>query len=358
VFDLIAALRAERASGKKFDHLRRVATLRSRIAEDSMMKIGYLIWGMLVMGLAAFGADLRIGIIGCDTSHVIAFTEVLNNQQAKGHVPGGKVVAAFRGGSPDIPSSANRVEEYSAKLKEQYGVRFYDTIEELCENVDAVLLESVDGRPHLEQAKPVIKARKPVFIDKPMAGSLREVIEIFELAKKAKVPVFSSSSLRFAKNAQAARNGAIGKVSYAETYSPCSLEPHHPDLFWYGIHGVEALFTVMGTGCQSVQRGTTADGKIEVAGTWSRGRKGVFREDKGYRGGAKGPKGEMEVGSFDGYEPLVAAIMEFFQTGIAPVKPAETIEMFAFMEAADESKRRGGAPVKIKTIINQAKAHR
>lgn len=322
------------------------------------MKISSLALGILLSGLAAFGADLRLGIIGCDTSHVIAFTEVLNNPKAKGHVPGGKVVAAFRGGSPDIPSSANRVEEYSTKLKEQYGVRFYDTIEELCEHVDAVLLESVDGRPHLEQVRPVIKARKPVFIDKPMAGSLRDVIEIFELAKKAKVPVFSSSSLRFAKSSQAARNGAIGKISYAEAYSPCSLEPHHPDLFWYGVHGVEALFTVMGTGCQSVQRGTTADGKIEVVGTWDKGRKGVFREDKGYRGLAKGSKGEMDVGAFDGYEPLVAAIMQFFQTGIAPVRPAETIEMFAFMEAADESKRRGGTPVKIKEVIKQAKARR
>ena len=221
---------------------------------------------MLLTSLAALGADLRIGIIGCDTSHVIAFTEVLNNPQAKGHVPGGQVVAAFRGGSLDIPDSANRLEEYSTKLKQQYGVKFYDSIGEMCENVDAVLLESVDGRPHLEQVKHVLKARKPVYLDKPMAGSLRDVIEIFELAKKAKVPLFSASSLRFAKNSLAARNGEIGKITYAETYGPCSIEPHHPDLFWYGVHGVESLFTVMGTGCQTVQRGKAADGKIEVTG--------------------------------------------------------------------------------------------
>jgi hypothetical protein len=322
------------------------------------MKTGFLALGILVSGLAAFGADLRLGIIGCDTSHVIAFTEILNNPQAKGHVPGGKVVAAFRGGSPDIPDSVNRLEEYATKLKEHYGVKFYDSIDELCANVDAVLLESIDGRPHLEQVKPVLEARKPVYIDKPMAGSLRDVIEIFKLAKKAKVPVFSSSSLRFAKNSQAACDGAIGKITYAETYGPCSIELHHPDLFWYGVHGVEALYTVMGTGCQTVKRGKTADEKIEVIGTWGRGRKGVFREDKGFHGLAKGAKGEMGVGDFDGYAPLVAAIIKFFQTGVPPVKPAETIEIFAFMEAADESKRQGGAPVKIKDIIKQAKADR
>jgi predicted dehydrogenase len=301
----------------------------------------------LVWGLAARGADLRIGIIGCDTSHVVAFTETLNNPEAKGHVAGGKVVAAYKGGSPDIPASSTRVEGYSKTLREKYGVKFYDSIGEMCNDVDAVLLESVDGRPHLEQVRPVLQARKPVFIDKPMAASLKDVIEIFRLAREAKVPVFSSSSLRFSRNTLAVRNGLIGRVTYAETCSPCELEPHHPDLFWYGVHGVESLFTVMGTGCQTVQRGTTPDGKIEVIGTWSGGRRGVFREAKDYHGLVKGEKGEAAVGSFDGYEPLVAAIMKFFQTGEAPVKPEETIEIMAFMEAADKSKAEGGAVVKI-----------
>ena len=303
---------------------------------------------ILVWNATTWGADLRIGIIGCDTSHVVAFTETLNNPEAKGHVPGGKVVAAYKGGSPDIPSSISRVEGYSKTLREKYGVKFYDRIEAMCKDVDAMLLESVDGRSHLEQARPVLHARKPVFIDKPMAASLQDVIEIFRLAREAKVPVFSSSSLRFARNTQAVRDGLIGKVTYAETYGPCEREPHHPDLFWYGVHGVESLFTIMGTGCQTVQRQSTPDGKIEVVGTWSDGRKGVFREDQDFHGLAKGEKGETAAGSFDGYEPLVAVIMKFFQTGVAPVKPEETIEIIAFMEAADESKNKGGAQVRLR----------
>lgn len=310
--------------------------------------------GLILCTATALASGLRIGIIGCDTSHATAFTEILNNPNAKGHVPGGKVVAAFKGGSPDIESSWSRVDGYANTLREKYGVKFYDTIEEMCWNVDAVLLESVDGRPHLEQVKPVLKLRKPVYIDKPVAGTLADTLEIYRLAKKAKVPLFSSSSLRFGSNTIAARNGAIGRVMYAETTSPCSLEPHHPDLFWYGVHGVESLFTVMGTGCHTVQRGTTADGRIEVVGLWHGERKGVYREAKGYGGMAKGEKGEMSVGGYDGYAPLVAEIMKFFQTGIAPVTPEETIELFAFMEAADESKRRGGAPVKIKDVLRKA----
>src|SRR5262245_55824037 len=232
------------------------------------MKLLLTIVGVGVFTINIMAADLRVGIIGCDTSHVPAFAEAMNNPKGKGHVAGAKVVAAFRGGSLDIPSSANRLDDYSNKLKDQYGVKFYDTIEELCQNVDAVCIESLDGRPKLEQIKPVLKAGKPVYLDKPMAASLRDVIEIFRLAKEAKVPIFSSSSLRFASNSVAVRNGLIGKVNYAETSSPCELERHHPDLFWYGVHGTEALFTVMGTGCQSVQRGKTADGKIEVTGEW------------------------------------------------------------------------------------------
>jgi predicted dehydrogenase len=301
--------------------------------------------------LTVTGADLRIGIIGCDTSHVVAFTETLNNPDAKGHVSGGKVVAAYRGGSPDIPESQKHLAEFAPKLSDKYGVKFYDSIAALCTNVDVVCLESLDGRPHLDQAKVVIAAGKPLFIDKPMAGSLREAAEIFKLAAVARVPVFSSSSLRFAKNTQAVRSGAIGPVRYAETYGPCEIEPHHPDLYWYGVHGVEALFTVMGTGCQTVQRGVTTNGLIEVVGLWPGGRKGIFREDKNFHGRAEGEKGEMPVGAWDGYVPLVEAIMKFFQTGIAPVKPEETLEIFAFMEAADESKKQGGAPVKMQDLL-------
>ena len=301
----------------------------------------------------AGAADLRIGMIGLDTSHVPAFAGILNDPTAKGHVAGAKIVAAFKGGSADIESSYKRIDGFTKTLTEKYGVKLYDSIEEMCKNVDAVMIESVDGRPHLDQARPVIKAGKPLFLDKPMAGSLKDVLELFRLAKEAKVPVFSSSSLRFAKAAQAVRNGSIGTVKYCEATSPASLEKTHPDLFWYGVHGCESLYTVMGRGCETVKRGKTADGMIEVTGTWAGGRTGIFRESKTYSGIAKGDKGEAVIGAYDGYAPLVVEVIKFFQTGIAPVSPEETIELFTFMEAADESKRQGGAAVKISDVLKK-----
>ncbi len=317
-----------------------------------MKTITSLLAATLVLTTATcFSADLRIGLIGLDTSHVIAFTKTLNDPKDKNHVAGAKVVAAFKGGSKDIESSWSRVDKYTEQLQKDFGVKIVDSIEELCKQVDAVMLESVDGRPHLEQARPVIKAGKPLFIDKPMAGSLRDALEIFRLAKECKVPVFSSSSLRYGKATQAVRNGSVGKVLNAWTSSPVNLEPHHPELFWYGIHGVESLFTVMGAGCETVKRGTTSDGRIEVTGTWSGGRTGIFREgshakgQKPYGGTAKGENGEAEIGAYDGYAPLLVEVIKFFQTGVSPVPERETIEILAFMEASDESKKLSGEPV-------------
>lgn len=284
---------------------------------------------------------LRIGMIGLDTSHVVAFTELFNNPDNPKHVPGGRVIAAFKGGSPDVEASATRVDRFTATLVDDYGVRFYDTIEELCRHVDAVMLESVDGRPHLAQAIPVLRARKPMYIEKPMAASLADAREIFRLAAVHDTPVFSSSCLRFAETTQAVRRGSIGRVHYCETYSPAKTEPHHPELFWYGIHGCEALYTVMGTGCRRVKRELTADGKIQVTGFWSGNRFGVFRE--GRNGGfAIGEKGRAEVGNHERYHGLLREVIAFFRSGEPPVEPAETLELLAFMEAAEESRRRGG----------------
>src|SRR4051794_27040533 len=115
--------------------------------------------------------SLRAGIIGLDTSHAVAFTQLLNDPHSKGELAGVRVVAAFPGGSPDIPSSRDRVGGYTKDLREKYGVEIVDSIEDLLKKVDVVLLESVDGRPHLAQARPVFQAHKPVFIDKPVAGT-------------------------------------------------------------------------------------------------------------------------------------------------------------------------------------------
>jgi predicted dehydrogenase len=299
---------------------------------------------------------LRAGIIGCDTSHVVAFTDLINKPDASGPLADVEVTVAYPGGSQDIPASRDRIPGYVEQLRKK-GVTIVDSLERLADESDVILLESVDGRPHLEQFKAVARG-KPVFIDKPAAASLADVIRIFRHAEATNTPVFTSSSIRFIADVQSlAKEDAVGELLGCETTGPMHIESHHPDLFWYGVHGAEALFTVMGRGCQKVSRTDTKSSSL-VVGTWRDGRIGTYR---GMKVGAGvfgvtlyGMKGVAHKSGFSGYEPLVNVICEFFKTGKPPIDKDETIELFAFMEAADESKRQGGAAVSVADVLKKA----
>jgi predicted dehydrogenase len=300
--------------------------------------------------------EIRVGIIGTDTSHVTAFTRLLNDHNDPAHVPGARVVAAFKGGSPDVEASRTRVDKFAAELKDTWNVEFVDSIEALTAKVDAVLLESVDGRPHLAQVRPVFKAKKRVFVDKPFAASYADAREIVRLSREAGVPVFSSSSLRYAADLQAIKNSdKHGGIRGAFTFGPENVEPHHPDLFWYGIHAVEMLYALLGPGCEQVTRVKT-ESDDTVVGRWKDGRigtmRGLIQGKQDYGAVAFGGKAVMAtpVPMASNYRGLLVEIVKFFQTGVAPVDAGETLEIIAFMEAADLSKTRGGAAVPLAEI--------
>lgn len=321
-------------------------------------------------------ADLQLGLIGLDTSHCVAFTRTLNDASAPNHVAGGRVVAAVKTFSADMPASVGRVEAYAATMEQELGVRLRPSIEQLCGEVDAVLITSLDGRTHLEQARQVVAAKKPVFIDKPLAGSLRDAIEIFRLARAAGGPIFTASAYRFYGSLTALKQVDVGEVRAAISYGPAYLDEHHPDLFFYGIHPAEALFAVMGRGCEWVQRAHSPDSDV-VTGSWSGGRLGVLhglrtkaiphkvtvfgstgfaeQQPTGARFSAFGAMNDAREPGGDSYASLLREIIAFFQTGVPPVSAEETIELFAFLEAADESKRRNGAPVRLDEVINLAR---
>ena len=330
--------------------------LLSRLLATTLLSLPGVLYGQDASPAVAEIPTIRVGIIGLDTSHAIAFTKALNDDHAPPELSHCRVVAAYPKGSPDIESSVSRVPNYTKEIQ-NLGVDIVPTIDALLERVDAVLLETNDGRPHLEQVRPVLQAGKPVFIDKPIAGSLVDALRIARESRTANVPIFSSSSLRYTPGAQEIRAGAIGDVVGCDAYSPCALEESHPDLFWYGIHGVETLFTVMGPGCTHVVRVHTAGTDLAI-GTWSDERIGTFRGIRagtgGYGGTAFGAKQNRAIGDYAGYRPLIVEIVKFFRTGQSPVDIAETIEIYAFMEAADESKRRGGVPVALAEVMQQA----
>ena len=292
--------------------------------------------------------ELRIGIIGFDTSHVPEFTKLLNDENDPFHVPGGKVVAGYPSFSPDLEASFSRVEGFKKELIEKWNIKMVSSIKELLKEVDAVLLESVDGRRHLEEAKPVIKVRKPLFIDKPLAASYKDAKKIVQLAEKYNCPVFSSSSLRFDYNISRVKNDPeLGEVIGCDAFSPASLDPTNPGLFWYGVHGVEILYTFMGKGCKKLFCKKT-EGNHFVVGEWEDGRigtmRGIRKGSHSYGARVFGEKRVEQVTySTDVplYSQLLKEIIPFFQTGKSPVSLEETLEIMQFMQAALLSEQKG-----------------
>ncbi|WP_397384535.1 Gfo/Idh/MocA family protein [Prosthecobacter sp.] len=300
---------------------------------------------------------LRAGIVGLDTSHVPAFTKLFNNPKADGDLAGIKVVAGYPGGT-DMPASKDRVAKFTEQVRGM-GVEIVDSISKLLEKVDVVMIESVDGRIHLKEAREVFQSGKLVYIDKPIAGTLPETIALFELAKKHHVKTWSSSSSRFGADLLALKgNEKIGDILGVTTWGPCSYQSGTPDLFFYAIHGVESLFTLMGTGCETVSRskGPITD---QVTGVWKDGRigtyRGIVRGKSEFGAMVYGSKGVRQGAKTISYEALCRQIGKFFRTGEPPVSEAETIEIFTFMEAADESIRQGGKPVALDDVLAKAK---
>ena len=197
----------------------------------------------------------RIGMIGLDTSHVEAFTKLLNDPNDPHHIPGGQVVAGYPGGSADFELSVSRVEGFTQKLRDEFNVKILESPEAVAECCDLVFIETIDGRKHKDIFQQIVKYDKPTFIDKPFTTNLQDAKEILELAHKSGVPVMSCSSSRYADNLQAALAGneELGSIVGCDIFGPMEVMPPLPGLYWYGIHTVEVLVAVMGVGCRQVQ---------------------------------------------------------------------------------------------------------
>ena len=302
----------------------------------------------LAAGLHAQTPDVRLGIIGADTSHTVEFTRIFNDATVKDHIPGARIIAVYKGGSPDVDSSRTRIEGFSTTLRDKYHLAFVDHIADLCPLVDGILLESVDGRAHLAQFREAAACHKPVFIDKPLASTLADAEAIAKLAADQHVPWFSASSLRWSP----IQNLRSPQLLGAFVWSPGPLEPHHQlDLSWYGVHGVEMLYTLMGTGAVQVTR-TYAPNAEVITGVWKDGRIGTIhlgRPYSAYGAVAFYPNdkstaaNEMPIN----YSQMMPALVEFMRTGTPSVPNEETMEMFRFMDAAQRSREQGGVPVNL-----------
>jgi len=298
--------------------------------------------------------ELKIGLVGLDTSHVVAFTKLLNDSSSEYHVPGGTIVAAFPGGSPDFDLSINRVEGFTSQLRDEYGIEILDSPEAVAQKCDAVFLTAVDGRAHLELFSRIAPLGKPTFIDKPFTVSSADAKAIVELAREYNVPIMSCSSLRYAQPvsdlfAQVSRE----EIRSVDACGPMALQESQNNIFWYGIHTVEMLFAAMGKGCEQVYA-APGDGYELLTGVWKDGRVGSVRGDHAAQlkfnltlyttAGAK--SADAYTHAKPPYAGLLERVLPFLQGGESPIDIEETLEIMRFIEAANES-RESGVPVKL-----------
>lgn len=299
-------------------------------------------------------SQLRLGLIGLDTSHVEALASAFNDPQSPHALPGARIEVAFPGGSADFPLSIDRVPRFTQSLESRYGIRMVSSPRQVAEQVDAVLLTSVDGRVHLSQFEAVVDLKRPTFLDKPFATTSADARAIAALASAHGTPLFSSSNLRFANSLQAAladdRGGAIYGADFA---GPMTLQPTQPGFFWYGIHTVEMVYAALGRGCRDVTVHSAPDHDLAV-GRWEDGRIGVARGNRCGNGAFVGvlhrERGQQWIDTSIGtpaHQRLAAAILEFFRGGPPPVSLPETVEIMRFLEAANESRSREGVTVRL-----------
>jgi virulence factor len=294
---------------------------------------------------------LKFGILDFDTSHAVEFTKRLNHRDIDKDqwVHGAKVVIGCPGESKLSPERIPGFTEAMKKLE----VPLVEKPADMIGKVDAMLIEAVDGSVHYERAKPFLEAGIPCFVDKPFACSVADAKKIVELAAKKKLPLFSSSSLRFAPELVAyAADDKHGKVLGVVTWGPASQQERNPGLFHYGIHAVEVLYTLMGPGCESVT--CTSDKAVDVVtGHWKDGRVATIRGTRSgpgvYGAVAFAEKATQTLGISTKYiyRELLKKVVEAFATGKPPIEVGVTVEIVAFIEAAWKSANNHGMIQKV-----------
>ncbi len=292
---------------------------------------------------------LRIGLIGLDTSHVEGFGKFLHDTDHPFYIPDGKITVAFPGGSPDFELSYSRVDKYTKLLKETYGVKMVDSLEEVANSSDAIMITSVDGRVHLEQFMAIVEYRKPIFIDKPFTLDTESAKQIMEKAKEHGTPIMSCSPLRYDESLSIAlEDDTKGEIIGADCYGPMELQDTQPGLFWYGIHSVEMLYTILGEGCKKVTSYTNDDHDF-VVGEWENGRIGTVRGNReGNREfgstihrkeGTQFSNSGLSKVSFHARQNK--KIIDFMKSRKPDFDSKITIEITRFIEAANESRKSG-----------------
>lgn len=339
-------------------------------------------FALCAVPLPATAADpIRIGLLGIDNFGSVAYTEFLNRPHAEGVFEGVRVVAAYPIGSADYPDSDKLVEQWKKQLLDMYQkpkdpkdavppIEMVDSVDELLKRCDGVMIFSMDGRLHLKQATSVLKAGKRLFISRPLASSTEDAVAIMKVAAETKTPCWSSSQHRYSAGFSGMRNHPeVGRVIGCDVYGGWIVNAPEADKFTRPLHSIETLYTIMGPGVVSVTCVSTPTAEC-ITALWGDGRVGTYRGIKEgavkYSATVFGDKGVSTAGIYGhgvpvngvvpttdkyvGYEGLAIEMAKFFKGGPVPVSPAETLEIFSLLQAAESSKAQHGAVVKLRNL--------
>jgi predicted dehydrogenase len=295
--------------------------------------------------------EVRVGLIGLDMSHAVEFTRRMNDPGHPEHVPGGRVVVGWPGGSADFELSRSRVEKFTAEVRDRFGAAIVESPEAVADAVDLVLVTAADGRAHRGLFERIVQSKKPTFIEKPLANSLDDARSIVSVAAEANTPLMSCSTARFGVPLHDALKADLGPVIGCDVFGPMPEEPTQPGLFWYGVHSIEVINVIMGRGCREVIAYRNDDTDL-VTAVWNDGRVATFR---GLR------KGEWKFGATihrergfqfvdllhnSWFAPTIELMYRDLLHGRMPVDSADTLEIIRIIEAANAS-RPGGKLVRL-----------
>ena len=298
---------------------------------------------------------LRLGIVDLDSSHSVEFSRRFNHAgvDREQWVNGAQVVAAWSGGSLMAPE---RIPGFQAEL-ENIGVAIVDSYEQLIEQIDGVLILSLCGNCHLEKARPFLEAGIPTFVDKPFACSISDARKIIEIAQQNQTTLLNSSALRFSQEVKesAIQNQRLGKTNGAITYGPAKRSDGNPGLFHYGIHSVELLFELLGSGCATVSTTWSEEAEI-VTGIWSDGRIGTVRGNRtgvtsyGFVAYCEDGVVSETVSTRFAYRNLCREIVKTFESKSPSVTHESNLDVVRFVLASLKSEQSSGQPVSLRDI--------
>lgn len=294
---------------------------------------------------------IRIGAIGVDTSHLPEFSRRLKEMHDAGTFDG-RVTAMLDVGDHGWPD-ADQVSEWISTAAD-LGVERVGSMDDLLNNVDAVMVLAIDGNRHLELATPSLERGLPTYIDKPLTCDVEQAKQILKLSREKDARCYSASSLRFATELESIPDDLGGMVAI-DAFGPGELNDTMPGLYHYGVHTIEMVDAIWGPGVARVSAVEMADRHLVDLeyrdGRYARlrlDRKAAYDFGATIQGDAKTHQFRVDFGPV--YTRLVAGMAGFFEGKPAPAELRDIVENVAVMAAGNESIKRDGAWIDVPEI--------